>query len=175
MAQNCPNISSQAVFVWANISTRILMWRSGYLRNYLSDKTKKIRWKGKALTNTVFRCKFEWRIAVSTSAVRVQRLDKWNEFHFYALQWEAAPNNCTIGWIERHFQVMESKDTDLWTCDRSIICRKVKIGSIQPRSGWKPAWFSRIHLSRILGSRQRIMFPSSLNAVLTKLILPVLG
>lgn len=59
----------------------------------------------------------------------------------------------------------------LWSmflCSRTSC--KVKMRSIQPRTGRKPAWCSRLHLSRVLDNQPRIMSSSITDALITKII-----
>lgn len=48
------------------------------------------------------------------------------------------------------------------------ICRRAKRWSIEPGSGQKPAWFSRIRILQIPDNRWEIMLESSLDAILIK-------
>lgn len=42
-------------------------------------------------------------------AVSLQTLDKWNEFLWNTLQWEAEPKSPTINWIKRWLQTQEGR------------------------------------------------------------------
>lgn len=59
-------------------------------------------------------------------------------------------------------------------CLCSKVRRKMKIRSMQSRSGWKLAWFSCIHHSWVSDNRREIMPTSYLGAIFTKRVSPIL-
>lgn len=91
----------------------------------LNEKVEKEKWNGAILTKTTPRSELGWKIAVNTnssSAVCIQRLDKWKEFLWHTTRWGAAPHNCMTDFqIEREILDLQN----MYIC--SVNCRKVKI------------------------------------------------
>lgn len=87
---------------------RILAWGQCNFHDFVNDKVGNKTWDGPLLTNTNFYDEFGPKIAIiakSHLGVCKKGVNGRNKFLWYILQWEAAPKNWAIDWMERRLQM----------------------------------------------------------------------
>lgn len=153
---------------------RILAWGQCNFHDFVNDKVGNKTWDGPLLTNTNFYDEFGPKIAIiakSHLGVCKKGVNGRNKFLWYILQWEAAPKNWAIDWMERRLQMKKRLKLRVYGIrarDLRSVTRwqfgQCNLGLDRNRLG------SHTHLPRVLHNRQRKTSANSLDTMLTKLI-----